>query len=330
MDDGAFEGNFTRGDSLRIVVTGCTGFIGSHIVVALTEAGHDVTGTVEPGIEKDPTDVPLHPIDICTGTGLAAAFARGDAIIHLAARNHVLRETAKDPLSEYRRVNVEGTRNVVRDARKQGVGLFVHVSSIKAMGEGAGEILDETALCQPSTPYGISKLESEEVVRAEADGTGMAVLIFRLPMVYGPGNKGNLPRMIRWADRGLPFPLIRPDNLRSMVYVGNVAAAVIAVLESLSSGKMTQGTYIVKDETDYSTRMIYSSICHALEKVPRFLPLPAALGRVAGAFSEDFRKITSSFRVSSAKIRGEIGFVPPVSGEEGITRTVQWYKRSVQ
>jgi UDP-N-acetyl-alpha-D-quinovosamine dehydrogenase len=313
---------------LRIIVTGCTGFIGSHIVPALTKAGDDVTGIAQPGIESGPTTVPMNTVDICTGNGLAAAFAGGDTVIHLAARNHVLRETAKDPLLEYRRVNVEGTRNVVRAARKQGVGLFVHLSSIKAMGEGTGDILDETAPCLPSTPYGISKLESEEVVRTEADGTDMDVLIFRLPMVYGPGNKGNFPRMIRWADRGLPFPLIPPDNLRSMVYVGNVAAAVIAVLESHRSGKTTQGTYIVKDETDHSTRMIYSSICRELGKASRFLPLPAALGRIAGAISDDFRKVTSSFRVSSAKIREEIGFVPPFSGEEGIARTVRWYKRS--
>ena len=330
MDDGAFEGNFTRGDSLRIVVTGCTGFIGSHIVPALLKAGDDVTGTVEPGIERDPTNVPLNTVDICTGDGLVAVFSGADAVIHLAARNHVLKETEKDPLLEYRRVNVEGTRNVVRAARKQGVCLFVHVSSIKAMGEGTGEILDETAPCLPSTPYGISKMESEEVVRAETDGTGMAVVIFRLPMVYGPGNKGNLPRMIRWADRGLPFPLVQPDNLRSMAYVGNVVAAVKAVLEAHPRGGAAPRTYIVKDDEDCSTRMIYTSICRELGKAPRFLPLPAALGRLAGAVSEDFRKVTSSFRVSSAKIQEELGFVPPVSAEEGITRTVRWYKRSAR
>jgi len=198
------------------------------------------------------------------------------------------------------------------------------------MGEGNGDILDETTPCLPSTPYGISKLESEEVVRAEADGAGMAVVIFRLPMVYGPGNQGNLPRMIRWADRGLPFPLVQPDNLRSMVYVGNVVAAVKAVLKGHHPDGAAPRTYIIKDDADCSTRMIYSSICHAMGKAPRFLPLPSALGRVAGAISEDFRKITSSFRVSSAKIREEIGFVPPVAGEEGIARTVRWYKRLVR
>ena len=314
----------------RIVITGASGFIGSHLVPALIGADVEIVCILEPGAENPFVGAQAFSADICTDRGLSEALTGAKVVIHLAARNHVLRETAKDPLSEYRRVNVEGTRNVVRAARKQGVGLFVHLSSIKAMGEGTGGILDETAPCLPSTPYGISKLESEEVVRAEADGTGMAVVIFRLPMVYGPGNKGNLPRMIRWADRGLPFPLVQPDNLRSMVYVGNVVAAVKAVLEAHAAGDAAPRTYIVKDDADWSTRMIYSSICRELGKKPRFLPLPASLGRIAGAISEDFRKVTSSFRVSSAKIREEIGFVPPVSGEEGIARTVRWYKRSVQ
>lgn len=315
---------------MRIVVTGCTGFIGSHIVPALTEAGYDVTGTVEPGGANGPADVIVHNVDIGTGDGLALAFAGADAVIHLAARNHVLRERSKDPMAEYRKINVEGTRNVLRAASAAGVKIFLLMSSVKAMGEGSEKVLDEEDDCHPSTLYGISKLESEGIVGAESVERGMRAAILRLPMVYGPGNKGNLPRMIRWADRGLPFPLVPPDNLRSMVYVGNVVAAVKAVLEATPTGGAATRTYIVKDDADGSTRMIYSSICRELGKTPRFLPLPAALGRIAGAISEDFRKVTSSFRVSSAKIREEIGFVPPISGEEGIARTVRWYKRSVR
>lgn len=289
-----------------------------------------MAGTVEPGIASGPAGLPLRTVDIRTGDGLAPAFAGADAVIHLAARNHVLRERSKDPLSEYRKVNVEGTRNVLRAASAAGVKTFLHMSSVKAMGEGSEKVLDESDECQPSTPYGISKLESEEVVRAEVDGTGMSTVIFRLPMVYGPGNKGNLPRMIRWADHGLPFPLVQPDNLRSMVYVGNVVAAVKVVLGAHPARGAAPRTYIIKDDADWSTRMIYSSICREMGRIPRFLPVPFALGRVAGAISEDFRKVTSSFRVSSAKIREEIGFVPPVSGDEGIARTVRWYRRSVR
>jgi len=315
---------------LKIAVTGAAGFIGSHLGQALERAGHTVTRIVEGGTEVCAARSETVSADIVSGNNLLSALAGADGVVHLAARNHVLKETEKDPLAAYRRVNVDGTRNVIRAAARAGTKWFIHFSSAKAMGEGGEVVLDEDSACLPKTPYGISKLESEEVVRAEANGAGMVVAIFRLPMVYGPGNLGNLPRMIRWADRGLPFPLIQPDNLRSMVYVGNVVAAVLAVLESIRSGKTVQGTYIVKDEKDYSTRMIYSSICRELGKAPRFLPFPEVLGRIAGAVSEDFRKVTSSFRVSSAKIREELGFVPPYSGEEGIARTVRWYKSSVR
>jgi UDP-glucose 4-epimerase len=327
---GESEGGRAGASYGRIVVTGASGFIGSNLVPALVAANFEIVCILEPGAKNPFVGAETFSADICTDRGLSEALAGAKVVVHLAGRNHVLQETAKDPLAEYRRVNVDGTRNVVRAAASSGVKSFVHMSSVKAMGEGAEGILTENDKCDPQTPYGISKQESEEVVRSESGRSGMKSAILRLPMVYGPGNKGNMPRMIRWADRGFPFPLVQPDNLRSMVYVGNVAAAVIAVLESLCSGRMTQGTYIVKDETDYSTRMIYSSICRELGKVPRFLPLPAALGRIAGAISGDFRKVTSSFRVSSAKIQEEIGFVPPVSAEEGIARTVQWYKRSVQ
>jgi nucleoside-diphosphate-sugar epimerase len=254
------------------------------------------------------------------------AFSGADAVVHLAARNHVLKETARDPLAEYRRVNVAGTLNVVRAASDSGVKLFMHLSSVKAMGEESEKVLDENDLCLPKTPYGISKLESEEVVRAEATRTGMRVVILRLPMVYGPHGKGNLPRMIRWAERGLPFPLFQPDNLRSMVYVENVVAGIMAVLRSPPAGVQT---YIVKDKEDYSTRTVYSAICRELGKTPRFLPLPALVVRLGGILSEDFRKVAGSFRVSSAKIEKEIGFVPPHSLDEGIARTVRWYKVSV-
>jgi nucleoside-diphosphate-sugar epimerase len=224
-------------------------------------------------------------------------------------------------------VNVEGTRNVIRAASSSGVKYFVHLSSVKAMGEESESILDEERPCAPKTPYGISKLESEEAVREGATRTGMLAVILRLPMVYGPRNKGNISRMIRWADKGLPFPFFQPDNLRSMVYVENVVAGIMAVFKNQLDGVPT---YIVKDKEDYSTRTVYTAICREFGKKPRFLPIPASAVRLGGWFSEDFRKVAGSFRVSSARIEKEIGFFPPYSLEEGIARTVRWYKDSAR
>ena len=153
----------------------------------------------------------------------------------------------------------------------------------------------------------------------------MRAVIVRLPMAYGPRNKGNLPRMIRWADRGLPFPLFQPDNLRSMVYVGNVVAGVLALLKGAPK---EVSKYILKDIEDYSTRTIFSAICRELGTPPRFLRIPQTIMRLGGMLSEDLRKVTGSFRVSAAKIERDIGFIPPFSLKEGVARTVEWYKRS--
>jgi nucleoside-diphosphate-sugar epimerase len=312
---------------MRIAVTGAAGFIGSNLLPLLFSRGYRVVALTEPGVPTGFNSLEPHPVDVSSGEGLAESLRDADGVIHLAARNHVLKETERDPLSAYRRVNVDGTRNVVRAAVRAGARWFIHFSSVKAMGEGGDAVFDENSPCNPLTPYGISKLESEEVVRHVAGGCDLRAYIFRLPMVYGPRNLGNLPRMIRWADRGLPFPLFQPDNLRSMVYVGNVVHAVLLAIRKAPTGL---STYILKDAEDYSTRRIYDAVCRELGKASRFLPVPAWMVHLGGALSEDIRKVTGSFRVSSEKIRKELGYSPPFSLEQGIAETVQWYKRSAR
>jgi nucleoside-diphosphate-sugar epimerase len=312
---------------LKIVVTGATGFIGLHLVPALAGAGHLVSSITEPGADKPGKMPGSVPADIVSGEGLSAALDDIDGVIHLAARNHVLKETEKDPLTAYCRVNVDGTLNVVRAAVQAGARWFIHFSSVKAVGEGGGEILDEASPCRPETPYGISKLESEEVVRRVAGESGLRAVIFRLPMAYGPRNQGNLPRMIRWADRELPFPLFQPENLRSMIFVGNVAYAVLLAIQKSAPGV---STYMLKDAEDYSTRRLYAAVCRELGKRPRFLPVPAWMVRLGGVLSGDLRKVTGSFRVSSAKIEKELGYSPPFPLERGIAETVEWYRHSAR
>lgn len=302
---------------MRIAVTGATGFIGSHLVPSLVAAGHIVSA---PGSEGAPV------IDVVTGEGMPAAFSGCGAVIHLAARNHVLKENEADPLAAYRRVNVEGTRNVVREAVRAGARLFVHMSSVKAMGEESEAVLDENSPCAPKTSYGISKLESEEVVMQEAGKSGMRAVILRLPMTYGPGNRGNLPRMVRWAERGWPFPFFSPGNLRSMVYVGNLASGIMASLERAPAEPVS--TYILKDAEDHPTADVYAAICRELGRSPRLVHVPATAVRLLGRLSQDFRTVTGSFRVSCAKAEQEIGYMPPFSFEEGIAKTVAWCIRS--
>ena len=224
---------------MNVVVSGATGFIGSHLLPALLREGHSVKALIEPGVG----DVQLNGVrsfaaDIVSGDGLSTGLSGAEAVVHLAARNHVLKETSRDPLAAYRRVNVEGTRNVAQAASLAGARLFVHLSSVKAMGEESDSLLDEESPCVPKTPYGISKLESEDAVRVAAEKCGMSAVLLRLPMVYGPGNKGNLPRMIRWAARGIPFPAISAGQRSQHDLCGKCGGGDTRGVEERSRGNL--------------------------------------------------------------------------------------------
>lgn len=308
-----------------IAVTGAGGFIGSALVPALSAAGYPVISLVRIGKGKGSALGRVKEIDVVTGEGLAQGFEGVDTVVHLAGRTPAIRENRGDA-AEYQKANAAGTRNVVRAALSAGVKTFIHLSSIKAMGESSDRILTEADKCEPETPYGASKLGSENVVAMETGAAGAKGVILRLPMVYGPGNKGNILRMLHWADRGYPFPIFPPESLRSMIYVGNVVSGVMSVLRSAPVTGAAGATYILKDDKDYSSRMIYTVMCRAFGKSPRFLTLPKALSRFGCMFSGDLRRMTEPFRVGSGKISGELGYSPPFDLETGIAETVRWYR----
>jgi nucleoside-diphosphate-sugar epimerase len=312
---------------LIVAVTGAEGFIGSGLVPVLSASGHSVRPLVHIGKGRLSTQEKAGEVDIATGEGLEGAFRGADVVIHLAARNIRRNGSSTRLADEYRQVNVEGTRNVVRAARTAGVRLIIHASSTKAMGEESGTTLDEDSPCMPRTPYGVSKLESERVVTEEAAGSAMGAVILRLPQVYGAGVGGKFLRMLRWADRGRPFPIIRPERPRSILYLGNLAAAVVALLESPVS---PFSIYLLKDREDVSFRTLYSAICAGFGKTPRFIKVPSIGVWFGMILSEYVRNIAGSFQVSSAKFEREVGFSPPHSLEQAISETVERYRRSVR
>lgn len=305
---------------MKIVVTGATGFVGSHLVPALRATGVDVTGVVRPGRVLPWPDVPLCSVDIVSGVGLEKAFDGADAVIHLAARNHVLREKDPDPLARYREVNVDGTLNVVRAAMRAGVPLVVCASSVKAVAEESSVLLDEESPCHPTTLYGISKLEAEAAATAEVAGSGTRLVILRFPMVYGPPGAGNLPRMIRWARAGRPFPVFLPDAIRSLLFVGNLTAALECVLQPSFEGR---GVYFVSDGEDVTVRRLHELVCLSVGRPANLWPVPAPFSRLASFLSEDVRRLASPFRVDSSRFRRDAGFVPPFRVEEGVFATVK-------
>jgi nucleoside-diphosphate-sugar epimerase len=249
----------------------------------------------------------------------AGAFDGVDVVFHLAARTHAAADLPGRDRA-YERLNVGGTARVLDASRRAGVRRFVFFSSVKAMGEGGPDQLDETAEPRPSSPYGRTKRAAEKLV-LEGSGAPEPVVL-RLTLVYGPGGKGNLASMIEAIRRGAFPPLPKVANRRSMVHVDDVVEASLLAAGSNRSSRMV---FLVSDGRAYSTREIYEWICEALGKpIPAWsVPLSGlkALAKVGDVFgrvtgrrwrfdTDSYEKLLGSAYYSNDSIRITLGFEP--------------------
>ena len=306
-----------------ILVTGSTGFIGRPVCQELLEAGALVRGSSRqggphpvPGVERVQVADPLDR------EAVRSALAGTDAIVHLAARVHVMRESAVDPLAEFRRANVASTAILAEEAAAAGVRQLVLASTVKAVGEGNSSAWTEETPPAPTDPYGISKLEAEQVVREASQRRGVRAVVLRLPLVYGPGVKGNMLRLFALVDRGAPLPFASVANRRSLLYVGNLVAAVRSVLENPPEGAET---FFVSDGRDLSLPTLIRMIGAALGKRARLFPVPPGLLRLALPAAEAER-LTGSLTVDGSRLSTVTGYRRPHSVEEGLRATAEWYR----
>ena len=261
-------------------------------------------------------------------------------MVHLAARVHRPARggsAAQSELAEFRAQNVEGTRNIIEESAAAGVRRFVHASSVKAVGESGGKPLSETTAPRPSDPYGLSKLESEQVVAEVSARHGMTASLMRLPLSYGPGVRANMLSLFKAVDRGLPLPFGGIDNRRSLLYTGNLAAAVAAVLTLRHQGAEV---FFVSDDDDVSTPQLLRLIASALDRPLRLLPFPGAaatamarMGDVIARYgpfpvrTDVLARLTGSLQVDVSRLRALTGYSPPFSVAEGIADTARWYRK---
>src|SRR3989344_4915890 len=236
-----------------VLVTGGTGFIGRHLVSALLKQDANVTVLSRHVPPAGGQGYKVIVGDLTRPASIAGICQGMDIVFHLGGYAHAVDQSDGKSEKTNWQVTVEGTKALVEQSLKAGVSQFVFFSSVKAMGEGGETCLDETAECQPVTSYGKAKREAEKLV-LEAARHGSSSTVLRLPMVYGSGCKGNLPRMIHAVAHGRFPPLPEPGNKRSRVDVRDVVeAAWLAATTPVDADKK----YIVKDGQVYSTRQIY-------------------------------------------------------------------------
>ena len=314
----------------RILVTGASGFVGQALSSTLVKAGHETIGLVRrPGACVPGADEWLVPGDVFE-TIEQGAWPGGpqiDCVVHLAARVHVMHDTASDPLAAFRAANVEATMRVARAAHAHGVRRMVFVSSVKAAAEiDHGRPLRESDPAQPQDAYGQSKREAEEALTAFGRETGLEIVIVRPPLVYGPGVRANFLQLMRAVARGLPLPLGMVQARRSVVFVDNLADALMhCAIDAAAAGQL----FYVADDEAPTVAELARSIGKHLHKPARLLPIPTAwlrlLGRVTGR-SPQVERLTESLRLDCTHIAGTLGWRPVCSLDEGLAHTARWYR----
>jgi nucleoside-diphosphate-sugar epimerase len=317
----------------HILVTGANGFIGSALCHRLRAVGMPVRGGVRDrsripaggGSEVEEYErVVLH--DQSTEGQMQQALDGVRVVIHLAALVHVMAGCESDQHGDFLRVNTDWTERLARVAAGQGVRRFVYMSSIKVNGEASRAPFTEEDSPNPHESYGVSKWEAERALATVSSRTGLETVVIRSPLVYGPGVGGNFLQLLNVVHKGIPLPLARVENRRSLIYRGNL---VDALIRSAQDDRAAGRTYLVSDGEDLSTPELIRRLAKALALPSRLWPVPLSalqwLGQVAGKETM-LERLLGSLQVDSSKMRRELDWHPPFLVDQGLAETAAWFR----
>lgn len=305
---------------MMFLVTGADGFIGRNLANHLKDLGYPTRCAVRASSSTE--QISVGSIDEKTNWIEVLEGVR--TVIHCAARAHIDKETSQDPLAEYRKVNVLGTRRLAEQAALLGVGRLVFISSVGVHGtssDGRPPFTEEDQAA-PADPYAISKWEAEVALRDVSNCTDLETVIVRSPLVYGAGVQSSFLRFMKLVCTGIPLPFSSTRNARSLIGIDNLIEFLVCC--SLHPAA-ANSTFLVSDGEDVSTPELVRRLSRAMGRSPHLFPSPIGLlrmaGRIAGVSSE-MRRLTSSLQVDSSRARKTLSWQPNVSVDEGLRRTV--------
>ena len=323
-----------------VLVTGASGFLGSAMVKDLLESGFDIRALVRhPGSSSYPKSVEIIVGDIRDPQCAKQASAGCDRVVHLAGQAHALDD---DHLSEqdYQSINVDGTKHLLDGAVAGGVRQFIFVSSVKVFGETTIGCVDESEPPAPQSPYAQSKWVAEQLVASYAKGS-LSTLSLRLPLVYGPTEKGNLYRMIAAIDRGKFPPLPPVQAVRSMLHVKNFVLAVRAVLQL---DRFLKPMYVATDAKPYSITEVYDLLRRGLGLPPPSSRVPlwalsvggqcgdilqVLLRKPAPLSSATLKKLIGQAWYSPEALIRDTGYQPRYAFDDAVPELIRHYRSSL-
>lgn len=302
-----------------ILLTGATGFIGRKLSEVLSQKKISFEETVRQNQNRAKDQ---YVFDLCNNTSLDSVLKNKRVIIHAAGLAHADKNEFANLLAEYRRVNVDGTLNLARQAASAGIKRFIFISSISVCGDSTPPDKPFTTDVKPAPKdiTGISKLEVEQGLRQISADSGMEVVIIRSPLVYGFGVKGNFASLIRSVEKGLPLPLGAIHNQRSFVAIDNLVDLIITCIDHQAAANQL---FFAGDGQDLSTTELLRGVAKAAGKPSRLIPVPSTILRLVATVlgkKTVADRLLGSLQVDISKAQTLLDWQPSVSVEEGLRR----------
>ena len=307
---------------MNILITGATGFVGT----ALTEQVSSFYDTIVL-IRTQNNALSSNIQQLVTANIFEANLPDNiDVIIHLAGRAHILNEQTTDPLSEFRKVNVEGTLQLARQALDKKVKRFIFMSSIGVNGSVTmQQPFTEDALPQPHADYAVSKLEAELELKKLFAGSDTELVIIRPPLVYAAHAPGNFARLLKLVASNLPLPFAGTKNKRSFVALENLVDFIQTCIEHPHAANQT---FLVADQSHISTRELVQYLKQGMGKTPYFVYIPQSLMKLGAACigkSKLYEQLFESLEVDASKAQKLLGWTAPLSTQQAMLKAGQDY-----
>lgn len=300
---------------MKVLVTGANGFVGTYLCEGLASKEHDVV------------PITLENFGCISGeTDWSEVLIGVDAVVHLAARVHIMHDAVADPLLEFRKVNVEATKKLAQDCVEAGVSKFIYLSSIKVNGEGKDEPYSEANIPHPLEPYGVSKFEAEAELKKIADNSGLSVICLRPPLIYGKGVRANFKMLIDVVKKKIPLPFKSFDKKRSFLYVENLVDAIIKLINVEIDG---HELFLISDSKDLSTSELVCEISSGLGVRNPLFYFPVSwlslMLKIVGK-QNVMSRLNSTLTIDCSKLKKSLNWNPPFSPEEGLKKTLEYEK----
>ena len=316
----------------KILITGATGFVGRALLENLKLKKkyliHLSARTNQEKLFEGEKTFNIGEID--ANTNWKDALEGVDCIVHCAARAHTTEKKQTHLLNAYRRINVDGTRNLAKQAAGIGIKRFIFLSSVKVNGEEtiASKSFKYDDIPQPKDSYGISKWEAEQVLLEISKKTGLELVIIRVPLIYGARVKGNFLRLLDLVYKQIPLPLFNINNSRSFIGLDNL---VDLIIHCIDHPKATGKTFLVSDGEDISTPDLIIKLSKIMGRSTRLFSFPISIFKLMSYLigkSPEVIRLIGSLRVNSSHTRKILEWNPPFSLDEGLEKTVLWYLKS--